>query len=83
MRGNKKKSMPLNFLLLLEICANEDQMKCQDPPGFCGWRCNGESDCNNGEDELNCGKWNVSMHNFRYKQTTNCSQFYSRISFLF
>ena len=48
--------MSLNYLLLVEICANEDQMKCQDPPGFCGWRCNGESDCNNGEDELNCGK---------------------------
>jgi hypothetical protein len=51
------------FILLLGIACPEGKKACKDDNTKCATYCNGNPECTDGSDELDCGKYTMSYHN--------------------
>lgn len=75
-----KKIMPYNVDVVFLSLA--DMRTCRVNEFSCGagstqciptfWKCDGEKDCDNGEDEVNCGEWTCIL--IREEYLTRCLQ---------
>lgn len=64
----------IHFLTVFGVFVHADTRTCRVNEFSCGagstqcipvfWKCDGEKDCDSGEDEVNCGKWTQHLGQF-------------------